>query len=93
MTLDRARYLEARGLTNWSDRSRPWGERGTEDAAFIVQQNLRDVAPRTTVSPTWTERIAAFELLTGSVSPLRIWCPRLIGPFGHWGDGFTRCDP
>ena len=54
----------------------------TEDAAFIVQQNLRDVAPSVLASATWVERIAAFELLTGTPSPLRGAAP--TSPAGHW---------
>ena len=67
----RDRYLRWRGLDTWSDRAVPRGERGVEDAAFIVQQNLRDVAPSVLASATWTERMAAFEFLTGTRSPLR----------------------
>ena len=68
--LDRDRYSRARGLTNWNDHDTSWEQRGTEDAAFILQQNLTasNVSMR---SSTWSERAEAFELLTGRVSPLR----------------------
>ena len=67
----RDEYVRARGLAAWSDHSVPWAQRGVEDAAFVVQQNLRDVAPSSLASATWADRIAAFELLTGVPSPLR----------------------
>ena len=67
---DRDRYLDARGLTTWDDREAPWNERGVEDAAFVIQQNLTATNPPLS-SPTWAQRAAAYELLTGSTSPLR----------------------
>jgi hypothetical protein len=65
----RARYTAARGFANWADHDAPWDERATEDAAFIVQQNLmmRSVDLE---SPAWIERVEAYELLTGTRSPL-----------------------
>lgn len=68
--LDRDRYRQTRGFTNWNDRDSPWNERATEDAAFILQQNLTaiNVSSR---SALWRERADAFELLTGQVSPVR----------------------
>jgi hypothetical protein len=67
---DRSRYTAARGLTNWADHDTPWNERATEDAAFIIQQNLTmEQVPLS--SPTWLERIDAYELLTGRRSPLQ----------------------
>jgi hypothetical protein len=67
---DRSRYTTARGLTNWADHDTPWNERATEDAAFIIQQNLTmQHVPLS--SPTWLERIDAYELLTGRPSPLQ----------------------
>jgi hypothetical protein len=65
----RDRDVEARGLTAWHDQDLPWNERGVEDAAFVIQQNLMmDDVPLS--SATWQGRIAAFELLTGNPSPL-----------------------
>jgi len=66
---DRDQYLEARGLGTWSDPAAPWKERGVEDAAFMIQQNLTATSAPL-ASPTWYERMAAYELLTGSPSPL-----------------------
>jgi hypothetical protein len=72
---DRARYIDARGLTNWSDSRVPWEERGTEDAAFMIQQNLRAIDLDVS-SAAWRERIRAYELLTGMTSPAgRMLCP------------------
>jgi hypothetical protein len=67
---ERERYMRARGLDNWNDWNVPWGKRGIEDSAFIIQQNLTmDRVPLT--SRTWVQRLEAFELLTGQPSPLR----------------------
>ncbi len=63
-------YLEARDLTDWSDKHVARSERGEEDAAFIIQQNLMATNPQLT-SRTWQERLAAYELLTGQASPLQ----------------------
>lgn len=72
---DRARYVDARGLTNWADTRAPWEERGTEDAAFMVQQNLRAIDLDVS-SAAWLERIRAYEVLTGLTSPAgRKLCP------------------
>ena len=72
---DRARYIDARGLTNWADTSAPWEERGTEDAAFMIQQNLRAIDLDVS-SAAWLERIRAYEVLTGMTSPAgRMVCP------------------
>ncbi len=68
--LDRDQYRQARGFTNWNDRNSPWNERATEDAAFILQQNLTaQYASKS--SAMWRERAEAFELLTGQISPVR----------------------
>lgn len=66
---DRARYLVARGLAAWNDPAVAWRERGVEDAAFVVQQNLT-VAHVPANSPEWQERIRAYSVLTGQSSPL-----------------------
>lgn len=67
--LDRARFLEHRDLAVWDGASTPWMERGTEDAAFVIQQNLMaESAPRS--SPVWAARIEAYAVLTGRASPL-----------------------
>jgi hypothetical protein len=66
---DRDRYLALRGLSTWDDHSVAWGQRGEEDAAFIVQQNL--MSSSCSSSPTWVERTEAYEALTGRPSPLR----------------------
>jgi hypothetical protein len=72
---DRTRYVDARGLTNWADTRVPWEERGTEDAAFMIQQNLRAINLDVS-SATWVERIQAYEVLTGTTSPAgRMLCP------------------
>ena len=37
---DRDRYVEARGLITWADPAVAWSDRGVEEVAFILQQNL-----------------------------------------------------
>lgn len=62
-------YTTARGLESWNDRGSEWADKGIEDAAFIIQQNLmQTISPR--MSRTWRERMTAYELLTGQGSPL-----------------------
>lgn len=66
---DRARHTLARGLASWNDPGVAWKDRGVEDVAFIIQQNLMATNPPLE-SPTWIERMGAYELLTGRPSPL-----------------------
>ena len=89
------------GPATWSDHSVPWAQRGVEDAAFVVQQNLRAVAPTALASATWADRIAAFELLTGMPSPLRshraeepsTLCRRLFSEIWHVTAALVLCPP
>lgn len=66
----RTRYLRARHKERWDDKRDDWSERGVEDAAFIIQQNLM-ITPPTPLTPEWKSRADAYELLTGHTSPLR----------------------
>lgn len=59
----RGEYAELREFTNWNDSSVEWADRAVEDAAFVMHQILL-VGPGPADSPEWTERRAAFELLT-----------------------------
>jgi hypothetical protein len=60
---ERAGYLAHRGLSSWNDPDLHWRERGTEDAAFVLQQVLmsKHLQPQS----VWAERIEAYEQLTG----------------------------
>jgi hypothetical protein len=64
----RQAYVESRGLAGWDSAELSWRERGVEDVAIVMQQNLMagwvDLA-----SPRWMERTDAFEELTGRRSP------------------------
>lgn len=73
---ERASYTQARGLETWDDHNAEWSDRGTEDAAFIIQQNLKHATVPPT-SRTWQERMAAYELLTGMTSPLAAEVPKV----------------
>ncbi|MEM7272729.1 MAG: hypothetical protein AAF547_06590 [Actinomycetota bacterium] len=69
---DRAAYLAAYDLPTWNGREVEWRQRGFEDAAFVLQQNLM-MPPRDADgwSAEWERRAEAYELLTGRPSPLR----------------------
>jgi hypothetical protein len=65
-------YLQLRDKTSWSSPRLDWNERGVEDAAFVIQQNLTtDHAGD--LDDEWNSRAIAFEFLTGTTSPLRSW--------------------
>ena len=66
----RDRYLRARRIERWDDKHDDWSERGVEDAAFVIQQNLM-ITPPTPLSSEWQDRANAYELLTGNTAPLR----------------------
>ena len=67
----RERYLQVRNKAGWSSSRLDWNERGVEDAAFVIQQNL--TSNRTgELDDEWNSRATAYELLTGTTSPLRI---------------------
>ena len=64
----RARYLRARHLQHWDDKQADWSERGVEDAAFIIQQNLM-ITPQTPLTGEWRSRADAYEQLTEQPAP------------------------
>ncbi len=64
----KAAYVEHWGLASWDSKQDDWNDRGTEHAAFTIQQNLMATPHRMT--STWIERAEAFEILTGIESPL-----------------------
>jgi hypothetical protein len=66
----RHRYLQIRNKTGWNSPELDWNERGVEDAAFVIQQNL--MANFTgELNEEWNSRATAYEFLTGTTSPLR----------------------
>jgi hypothetical protein len=69
--LTRLRYLELRGSASWNSSEDDWSDRGVEDAAFVIQQNLR-AGVTGELNREWEARATAYELLTGSRSPLRV---------------------
>jgi hypothetical protein len=63
-------YLQVRNKTGWNSPDLDWNERGVEDAAFVIQQNL--TANHTgELDDEWNSRATAYEFLTGTTSPLR----------------------
>jgi hypothetical protein len=66
---DRAAYVARRGLPTWNDGNVEWTERGVEDVAFTIQQNLMATNPPL-ASATWVERVEAYAQITGQPSPL-----------------------
>jgi hypothetical protein len=73
---DRAHYTKRRGLTTWNSQDVEWGERGVEDMAFMLQQNLMAGAVSSTWD-RWVERTDAYAWATGRPSPV-------IAPNGEW---------
>jgi len=63
-------YIELRGMASWNSSSDDWNERGVEDAAFVIQQNVT-AADLDHLTNEWERRAAAYELLVGAPSPLR----------------------
>jgi hypothetical protein len=66
----REQYLSLRDKANWDDKHAEWSDRGVEDAAFVIQQNLM-ITPRSPLSEEWQTRLEAYELLTDQTTPLR----------------------
>lgn len=64
----KAAYVEQWDLASWDGADDGWNDRGTEHAAFVIQQNVTVDSPRMT--RTWRQRAEAFEMLTGVQSPL-----------------------
>ena len=66
----REAYLRFRCLNTWNDADASWRERGTEDAAFVIQQVLWQTQP-VPDNELWLDLAAAYEFLTGLRSSLR----------------------
>ena len=66
---ERYAFMEHRGHSNWADPTAEWGDRGVEDAAFVVQQGLMDRPLPEVLTQEQASRLQAFELLTGVASP------------------------
>lgn len=64
----RAAFLELRGLKTWNDPTMPWGERGFEVAANVIQAGLEDPRPGF-IEAGIEMRLRGFELLTGLAPP------------------------
>lgn len=64
-----AEFMAFRNHDNWLDPSRPWNERGGEDAAFIIQHGLLDQPLPPQLNGELRARLTAFEILTGRQSP------------------------
>ena len=62
---DKQRFMALRGYDVWSDQSVAWNERGTEGAAWIIQQGLSGAPLPPVLSEDQLSRLAAFEMLTG----------------------------
>lgn len=85
-------FMRMRGHSNWSDRDRPWRERGKEDAALVIQQGLSGLPLPPVLGREAVSRLRAYELLTGTASPLLIdWlaardapCDERPTPMGAW---------
>ena len=56
-------YTELRGKASWNSPHHNWNERGVEDAAFVIQQNLTSNVTGE-LSDEWQNRVHAYEFLT-----------------------------
>lgn len=66
----RSAYVQHRNKRSWNSPQHDWDERGVEDAAFIIQQNLTRRL-QGALTDEWERRTSAYELLVGTPSPLR----------------------
>lgn len=70
----RAAFMTLRGYDSWSDPQLPWNERGSEGAAFVIQQGLATLPLPPALGDELTSRMVAFELLTEVPAPrLEAW--------------------
>lgn len=70
----RQEFMAFRGYRVWSDPAVPWNRRGTEGAAFVIQQGFASVPLPPALGNEFTSRLQAFELLTGVPAPrLATW--------------------
>jgi hypothetical protein len=70
----RNEFMDLRGYEVWSDSDVSWNKRGTEGAAFIIQQGLGGLPLPPVLSGEHLSRLAGFELLTGVPDPrLALW--------------------
>ena len=67
---EREHYMVVRGFETWNGQHVDRDERAIEEAAFMVQQNLMASDHVDTTSDRWQDRIFAYELLTGTTSPV-----------------------
>lgn len=74
----RSAYVQYRNKRSWNSPQHAWGERGVEDAAFIIQQNLT-AQFQGALSDEWQRRASAYELLVGTTSPLLDSAPTEAG--------------
>jgi hypothetical protein len=63
-------YTELRGKASWNSPHHNWNERGVEDAAFVIQQNVTSNVTGE-LGDEWQRRATAYEFLTNQTSPLR----------------------
>jgi len=72
----RSRFMEICATSAWNDPSADWGDRGVEQAAFVIQQTLALPLP-TIQGREFENRVAAFEALTGMGDPRLAQTPSL----------------
>jgi hypothetical protein len=66
---DRQRFLDHEGLTTWSSTEADRSDRGIEEAAFVIQQNLM-AQHADAESARWVELTSAYDALVGQPSPV-----------------------
>lgn len=80
----RRAFMRMRGYTSWSDGDLPWGERGVEGAASVIERGVAGLPLPPVLGREEVSRMRAYELLTGRPAPVLVeWlrakevpCPR-----------------
>lgn len=65
----RQEFMAHRELKTWNDAAVPWNQRGNEQAAFIIQQGLVELALPPTLSAENRSRLVGYAILTGRPAP------------------------
>lgn len=68
----RRAFMRMRGYTSWSDRDLPWGERGVEGAASVIERGVAGLPLPPVLGKEEVSRLKAYELLTGRIAPVLI---------------------
>lgn len=65
-------FMRMLGYTSWSDRDLPWGERGVEGAASVIERGVAGLPLPPVLGREEMSRMRAYELLTGRPAPVLV---------------------